>query len=472
AEANEAAIKLVRKWAAGQGRGPDQRGIVTFRGSFHGRTLATVTATAQPRYQAGYEPRPGGFHHADYNDLAAVEAAMAGGGVAAVLLEPVQGEGGVVPAAPGFLAGLRALCDRHGALLVLDEIQSGMGRTGELFAHWHDGVVPDIVTLAKALGGGFPVGATLVGPRAAGAMQFGDHGTTFGGNPLGAAVARVALRKLSSPDLLANVARQGAALRDGLEAINRDAGLFSGVRGRGLMLGAVLAPPHAGRAGALLDAAAAEGLLLLQAGPDALRFVPPLNIGDDERAEGLARRARALARARWPRRSVFVRRGAAARAAVPGIGLVVGQAAFAAAHLAPPRLQRAGQLGGVDAGGHGDDAVADHDQDRGHEAAERRSRRDVAEADGAHGHDRPVHAGGDAGEAVLGAFHHVHQRAEDDHDGEQRGDEDGDLAPAADERLDQHAGFAGVLHELQHAEDAQQAEGADDRERGRGGEQQ
>ena len=298
AEANEAAIKLVRKWAAGQGRGPDQRGIVTFRGSFHGRTLATVTATAQPRYQAGYEPLPGGFHYVDYNDLAAVEAAMAGGGVAAVLLEPVQGEGGVVPAAPGFLAGLRALCDRHGALLVLDEIQSGMGRTGELFAHWHDGVVPDIVTLAKALGGGFPVGATLVGPRAAGAMQFGDHGTTFGGNPLGAAVARVALRKLSSPDLLANVARQGAALRDGLEAINRDAGLFSGVRGRGLMLGAVLAPPHAGRAGALLDAAAAEGLLLLQAGPDVLRFVPPLNIGDDELAEGLARLARALARAR------------------------------------------------------------------------------------------------------------------------------------------------------------------------------
>src|SRR5690606_3517849 len=254
-----------------------------------------VTATAQPRYQAGYEPLPGGFHYVDYNDLAAVEAAMAGGGVAAVLLEPVQGEGGVVPAAPGFLAGLRALCDRHGALLVLDEIQSGMGRTGGLFAHWHDGVVPDIVTLAKALGGGFPIGATLVGPKAAGAMQFGDHGTTFGGNPLAAAVARVALRKLGSDAVRANVARQEGALRMGLEAINARRGAFAAVRGRGLMLGAVLAGPYAGRAGEVLDRAAANGLLLLQAGPDVLRFVPPLTITDQDVAEGLDRLDAALA---------------------------------------------------------------------------------------------------------------------------------------------------------------------------------
>lgn len=295
AEANEAAIKLVRKWAAGQGRGPAERGIVTFRGSFHGRTLATVTATAQPKYQAGYEPLPGGFRYVDYNDLAAVEAAMAEGGIAAVMLEPVQGEGGVVPAAPGFLAGLRALCDRHDALLVLDEIQSGMGRTGGLFAHWHDGVVPDIVTLAKALGGGFPIGATLVGPKAAGAMQFGDHGTTFGGNPLAAAVARVALRKLGSDAVRANVARQEGALRMGLEAINARRGAFAAVRGRGLMLGAVLAGPYAGRAGEVLDRAAANGLLLLQAGPDVLRFVPPLTITDQDVAEGLDRLDAALA---------------------------------------------------------------------------------------------------------------------------------------------------------------------------------
>ena len=295
AEANEAAIKLVRKWAAAQGRAPAQRTIVTFRGSFHGRTLAAVTATAQPKYQEGYEPLPGGFRYVDFNDVGQLEAAMAAGDVAAVMLEPVQGEGGVMPAAPVFLPAVRALCDRHDALLVLDEIQCGMGRTGTLFAHWQDAAVPDIVTLAKALGGGFPIGAMLAGPRVAQAMQFGAHGTTFGGNPLAASVARVALRKLGSEAIAGNVARQAAALRDGIAAIDRDLGLFAEVRGRGLMLGAVLAPAHAGRAGAILDLAAAHGLLLLQAGPDVLRFVPALNITDDEVAEGLRRLRDALA---------------------------------------------------------------------------------------------------------------------------------------------------------------------------------
>lgn len=295
AEANEAAIKLVRKWAAAQGRAPAQRTIVTFRGSFHGRTLAAVTATAQPKYQEGYEPLPGGFRYVDFNDLGQLEAAMAAGDVAAVMLEPVQGEGGVMPAAPGFLSAVRALCDRHDALLVLDEIQCGMGRTGTLFAHWQDAVVPDIVTLAKALGGGFPIGAMLAGPRVAQAMQFGAHGTTFGGNPLAASVARVALRKLGSEAIAGNVARQASALRDGIAAIDRDLGLFAEVRGRGLMLGAVLVPAHAGKAGAILDLAAAHGLLLLQAGPDVLRFVPALNITDDEVAEGLRRLRDALA---------------------------------------------------------------------------------------------------------------------------------------------------------------------------------
>ena len=294
AEANEAAIKLVRKWATAQGREPARRVIVTFRGSFHGRTLATVTATAQPKYQAGYEPLPGGFRYVDFNDAGALEEAMAGGDVTAVMLEPVQGEGGVVPAAPGFLQAVRALCDRHGALLVLDEIQSGMGRTGQLFAHWHDGVVPDVVTLAKALGGGFPIGAMLAGPRVAEAMGFGDHGTTFGGNPLAAAVARVALRKLASPEVRANVVRQEAALRAGLAAIDARHGVFAELRGRGLMLGAVLRAGDAGRAAGILDRAAAQGLLLLQAGPDVLRFVPALTITDAELAEGLARLEAAL----------------------------------------------------------------------------------------------------------------------------------------------------------------------------------
>ena len=294
AEANEAAIKLVRKWATAQGREPSRRVIVTFRGSFHGRTLATVTATAQPKYQAGYEPLPAGFRYVDFNDIPALEAAMAGEDVAAVMLEPVQGEGGVLPAAPGFLPAVRALCDRHGALMVLDEIQSGMGRTGGLFAHWHAGVAPDLVTLAKELGGGFPIGAMLVGARAGGAMQLGDHGTTFGGNPLAAAVARVALRKLGSDAVRSNVARQEAAPRAGPDAINARRGAFTAVRGRGLMLGAVLAERFAGRAGEILDRAAAQGLLLLQAGPDVLRFVPPLTISDQDVADGLARLDTAL----------------------------------------------------------------------------------------------------------------------------------------------------------------------------------
>ncbi|MBD9478760.1 acetylornithine transaminase [Pseudoxanthomonas sp. PXM02] len=294
AEANEAAIKLVRKWASSQGRAPDQRVIVTFRGSFHGRTLAAVTATAQPKYQEGYEPLPGGFRYVDFNDLTQLEIAMSCGDVAAVMVEPVQGEGGVMPAASGFLRSVRELCDHHGALLVLDEIQAGMGRTGTLFAHWQDGVVPDIVTLAKALGGGFPIGAMLAGPKVAEVMQFGAHGTTFGGNPLAAAVARVALRKLASPQIANNVARQSAALRKGLDTINAELGLFSQVRGRGLMLGAVLNTKYAGRAGEVLDLAAAQGLLMLQAGPDVLRFVPSLNITDAEVAESLKRLHAAL----------------------------------------------------------------------------------------------------------------------------------------------------------------------------------
>jgi len=296
AEANEAAIKLVRKWATAQGRAPDRRVIVTFRGSFHGRTMATVTATAQPKYQDGYEPLPGGFRYVDFNDIGQLEEAMAAGDVAAVLVEPVQGEGGVMPAAEGFLRGVRQLCDRHGALLALDEIQCGMGRTGTLFAHWQDGVVPDIVTLAKALGGGFPIGAMLAGPKVSEAMQFGAHGTTFGGNPLAAAVARVALRKLGSEEIAANVARQAQALRDGLASLDAEFGLFSAIRGRGLMLGAVLKPENAGRAGEILDHAAAQGLLMLQAGPDVLRFVPALNITDAEIAEGLLRLRKALAK--------------------------------------------------------------------------------------------------------------------------------------------------------------------------------
>jgi acetylornithine/N-succinyldiaminopimelate aminotransferase len=294
AEANEAAIKLARRWAAAQGREPARRTILSFAGSFHGRTLAALTATAQPKYHEGFEPLPPGFRYAPFNDIDAATAAMAGGDVCAVLVEPVQGEGGVTPATPEFLAALRELCDRHGALLVFDEIQCGMGRTGRLFA-WQDyGVRPDVVTLAKALGSGFPIGAMLAGPAAAETLQFGAHGTTFGGNPLAASVALAALRELSSDALLANVARQAEAIRASLAALDAEFGLFVEVRGRGLMIGAQLRAEWAGRAADVLDACVERGLLLLQAGPDVLRFVPALNISDADVAEGMARLRRAF----------------------------------------------------------------------------------------------------------------------------------------------------------------------------------
>ena len=287
-EANEAAIKLIRRWATAQGRPPSKRDIVTFQGSFHGRTLAAVTATAQPKYQQGYEPLPGGFRYCAFNDFDAIEALL-DDGVAAILVEPIQGEGGVQPVAPGFLKHLRELCDRHGALLVFDEIQCGMGRTGKLFAHQWEQVVPDIVTLAKALGCGMPIGAMLVGIKAAEVMQYGAHGSTFGGNPLAAAVARVALARLRSADLMQNVERQAHALRAGLERINAETNLFAEIRGRGLMIGAELVDAYKGRAGEILDHAQQHGVLILQAGPSVLRLVPALNIDDAAIVDGLQR---------------------------------------------------------------------------------------------------------------------------------------------------------------------------------------
>lgn len=295
AEANEVAIKLVRKWASNQGREAGKRTIITCRGSFHGRTLGTVTATAQPKYQAGYEPLPGGFRYIDFNDVAQLEQAMAAGDVAAVMFEPVQGEGGVVPASEAFMRRARELCDAHDALLVLDEIQVGMGRSGQLFAHWNWGVTPDIVTLAKALGCGFPIGAMLAGPKVATAMGVGSHGTTFGGNPLATAVARAALAKLASPEIQANVARQSAALQAGLQAIGEEFGVFADVRGMGLMIGAELKPAFVADIGALQNLAAEQQVLILQAGTSVLRFVPALNITDEELAEGLKRVRAAIA---------------------------------------------------------------------------------------------------------------------------------------------------------------------------------
>ena len=288
-EANEAAIKLVRKYAADQGKPPEKRNIISFNGSFHGRTMATVTLTAQPKYHIGFEPMPAGFIYCDtFNDEAAIEA-LVDENTCAIFVEPVQGEGGVMPAKPGFMKHLRTLCDKVGALLVIDEIQTGMSRTGTLFAHTQDEITPDVVTLAKALGGGMPIGAMLVGTKAADVLQFGTHGTTFGGNPVMTAVALAAVNKLSQPDLLRNVADKAEKLRAALAAMNAEFGLFKDIRGRGLMIGAELVAGHAGKANDISELARKHGVLVLVAGPNVMRFLPPLTITDAELEQGLAR---------------------------------------------------------------------------------------------------------------------------------------------------------------------------------------
>jgi len=293
-EANEAAIKLVRKYAAGKGRGPEQREIITFTGSFHGRTLAAVTATAQPKYQEGYEPLPGGFTYVPFNDFDAIEKAVSDK-TCAIMVEPIQGEGGIMPAHPCFLAHLRKLCDKHDALLVLDEIQCGMGRTGDFFAYMgYEDIKPDVVTLAKALGCGIPIGAMLVGEKAENVLQFGSHGSTFGGNPIMCNVALTALRKLQSPAIKANVHKQSEALFSALNAMNESLGMFEQVRGKGLMVGAVLKEPWHGKAGDISEICRQHGVLVLVAGPNVVRFLPPLNITDEELQTGLARVKSAL----------------------------------------------------------------------------------------------------------------------------------------------------------------------------------
>jgi len=295
AEANEAAIKIARKYAADKGRPPESREIVTFTGSFHGRTLATVTATAQPKYQHGFEPLPGGFRYCKFNDFDAIEA-MVSENTCAVMLEIVQGEGGVTPVKPGFLKHVQALCHKHDALLIIDDVQAGMGRTGKLFAHFGEpGIRPDVVTLAKALGGGMPIGAMLVGERAENTFQFGSHGSTFGGNPLACAVARVVLKKLQTVSLMKNINERGKQLKAALTTINKQYGVFEEIRGRGLMIGAELKTQWQGKAGDISELGRKNGLLVLQAGPNVVRFLPPLVITEKEMKEGIARFQKTIA---------------------------------------------------------------------------------------------------------------------------------------------------------------------------------
>lgn len=293
AEANEAALKLARRWAV-EHHGEDKAEIISCEKSFHGRTFFTVTVGGQPAYSEGFGPKPGAVSHVPFNDLDAL-AAKISARTCAVMLEPLQGEGGVKPAAPGYLEGVRKLCDEHDALLILDEVQSGVGRTGMLYAHEHAGIDPDILTTAKALGGGFPIGAMLTTDRIAPSLKVGTHGSTYGGNPLACAVAGRVLSIIKQPEFLAGVREREGWFREGLEAINARYEVFAEIRGQGLLLGAQLAPRLAGRARELLNAGVEQGVMTLVAGPDVLRFAPALNISQDEARQGLERLERAVA---------------------------------------------------------------------------------------------------------------------------------------------------------------------------------
>lgn len=291
AEANEAAFKLARKVASDSNPAKDQ--IIAASNSFHGRTFFTVTVGGQPKYSDGFGPKPAAISHVAYNDIAALKAAVSDR-TCAIVLEPIQGEGGVLPATQAYLQAARELADQVGALLIFDEVQTGMGRTGDLFAYQAHGVTPDILTSAKSLGGGFPIGAMLTTAAAAQHFTPGTHGSTYGGNPLACAVAEAVLDHINTPEVLAGVVAKQQRLQAGIAALQAELGLFSEVRGKGLLLGAVLNEAYANRAGDVVAAAATAGLLLLQAGPNVVRFAPSLVITDEELDAGLARLSTAL----------------------------------------------------------------------------------------------------------------------------------------------------------------------------------
>jgi succinylornithine transaminase family protein len=295
AEANEAALKLARRYAYDHS-GPQRARIVSAQNSFHGRTLFTVTAGGQAKYATGFGPNPAGITHVRYNDVAALEAEFAAHGheICAVILEPMQGEGGMTPGTPAFLQAARRLCTAHGALLILDEIQSGMGRTGALFSYMQKGIVPDILTSAKGLGGGFPVGAMLTTTEVASAFSVGVHGTTYGGNPLACAVAGAVFDVINTTEVLDGVKARHALFMEGLRAINARRRVFRDLRGEGVWLGCELEEAWRGKSMDVLNAAGAAGLLLLVAGPDVVRIAPSLVISLDEILEGLARLETAL----------------------------------------------------------------------------------------------------------------------------------------------------------------------------------
>ncbi len=293
AEACEGAIKTARRYHFVSGN-PERNRIITFDGAFHGRTLATIAAGGNKKYLEGFAPDAGGFDNIPFGDHEALEQAI-GPETAAILIEPVQGEGGVRVVPPQCLRGLRELCDKHGLLLIFDEVQCGMGRTGKLFAHEWAGVTPDIMAVAKGLGGGFPVGAILATAEAAKGMTPGTHGSTFGGNPLAMAVGATVLDIMMEPGFLDAVVMKANILKQGLASIaDKFPDLVEGVRGQGLLSGLKLKVPPAD----VVKAAFGEQLLLVGAGDNVVRVLPPLNVDDADIRDGIARLTRALTRVR------------------------------------------------------------------------------------------------------------------------------------------------------------------------------
>ncbi|EGM77742.1 acetylornithine/succinylornithine aminotransferase [Rheinheimera sp. A13L] len=294
AEANEAALKLARRWAKNE-VGEHKTQIIAFKQGFHGRTFFTVTVGGQPAYSDGFGPKPADIVHAEYNNLASLEALISDN-TCAVMLEPLQGEGGIISPTVEFIQGVAALCKKHNALMIFDEVQSGVGRTGELYAYMGLGVVPDILTTAKALGGGFPIGAMLTTTAIAKHLVVGTHGSTYGGNPLACAVGIAAFDTVNTPEVLNGVKHREQLFRDGLNAINAKYDVFSEIRGQGLLIGAALNDKYQGKARDFMLAAADEGLMMLVAGYSVLRMTPSLVIPEADIAEGLKRFEKAVAK--------------------------------------------------------------------------------------------------------------------------------------------------------------------------------
>lgn len=293
AEANEAALKLARRYAADV-YGPEKSEIIAFNQGFHGRTFFTVSVGGQATYSDGFGPKPGDIVHLPYNDLAALQAQISDR-TCAVMMEPLQGEGGIISPSAEFVQAVRELCDKHNALLIFDEVQTGNGRTGDFYAYQGIGVTPDILATAKSLGGGFPIGAMLTTAKIAEHMKVGVHGSTYGGNPLACAVAEAVVDFVAQPEILAGVKQREQWMRAELEKINQKYHLFKEIRGKGLLLGAALKDEWQGRARDILVAAGKQGLMVLVAGASVVRFTPSLIISQQEIEEGMARLDKAIA---------------------------------------------------------------------------------------------------------------------------------------------------------------------------------